>query len=265
MALPPYYSSLGPFRETFRSGHPLLTYHHVGPRPRGARLKGLYVSGRLFAGQIEELKTEGFSTPAYDNLLVSKPKQFEAEKHIFLTFDDGFGDVFEHALPLLQKHQFGGIEFIVADLIGKTSEWQERKDDVPGLLMDRTQLREWLAAGNDIGSHSLTHPFLTRIPVANAREEISASKKKLEDWFGRPVRHFCYPFGDWNQSIRDLVVEAGYETACTTEFGVNQLDSDPFALKRITARYPSRSLKTLRRWLGRRREAKTKSTTNGHE
>jgi peptidoglycan/xylan/chitin deacetylase (PgdA/CDA1 family) len=255
MALPPYYSCLGPFRETFRSGHALLTYHHVGPRPRGARLKGLYLSDRLFARQVEELRNQGFSTPPYDSLLTRSST--EAEDRVFLTFDDGFCDVFEHALPLLQKQQFLAIEFIVVDLVGKTSEWQRRNDDVPGPLMSRSQIKEWLAAGNEIGSHTLTHPFLTRIPPAEAREEITASKKKLEDWFGRSIRHFCYPFGDWNQAVRDLVVEAGYETACTTQFGVNQASFDVFALKRVTARYPSRSLKSLRGWLKRRWAART--------
>ena len=53
---PRYYSSLGPFRKLFATGDALLTYHHVGPRPRGVRLKGLYVSPKLFAQQMAELK-----------------------------------------------------------------------------------------------------------------------------------------------------------------------------------------------------------------
>ena len=249
MALPPYYSCLAPFRKVFRSGLALLTYHHVGPRPGRARLKGLYVSPRLFGRQLAEWRAEGFSAPPYDSLFTSAEP---GQQRVFLTFDDGFCDVFEHALPLLREHRFRAIEFIVADLLGKTSQWQERDDDTPGPLMDKAQLNQWLAAGNEIGSHSLSHPFLTKIPAARAREEITASKKKLEDLFGRPVRHFCYPFGDWNEAVRHLVAEAGYETACTTEFGVNPPDADRFTLRRITARYPSRSLKSLRAWVRRR-------------
>jgi peptidoglycan/xylan/chitin deacetylase (PgdA/CDA1 family) len=233
----------------FRTGHALLTYHHVGPRPRRARLKGLYVSPRLFARQLGELRAEGYSAPTYDSVFgPTKP----GEQRVFLTFDDGFRDVFEHALPLLQTHHCHAIEFIVADLIGKSSEWQVRDDDTPGRLMDKAQIDEWLAAGNEIGSHTLSHPFLTRVSPTKAREEIIASKKKLEDVFGQPILHFCYPYGDWNQVVRDFVAEAGYETACTTEFGVNTADADRLTLKRITARYPSRSLKTLRAWVKRR-------------
>ena len=119
--------------------------------------------------------------------------------------------------------------------------------------MDEAQIREWLAAGHEIGSHTLTHPFLTRISPQRAREEISASKKKLEDRFGRPVRHFCYPYGDWNPAVRDLVMAAGYETACTTEFGVNTGATPPFELKRILARYQSISFKALKERLTRAR------------
>jgi peptidoglycan/xylan/chitin deacetylase (PgdA/CDA1 family) len=91
----------------------------------------------------------------------------------------------------------------------------------------------------------LTHPWLTQLPVAQATEEISASKRKLEDLFGRPVEHFCYPYGDWNPAVRDLVAAAGYRTACTTEAGINTAETDVLGLKRLTARYRSRSLKAF--------------------
>ena len=239
-ALPEYYSSLAPFRNALNSGRGVLMYHHVGPRPRAARIKGLYVGTELFKRQIAELSNAAFSTPAYNGVLTN----CGAGPEVFLSFDDGFCDVFHNAFPVLTQHGFRAIQFVVADLFGKTSEWQIPSGDVPGPLMDGAQIKEWLAAGNEIGSHTLTHPRLTQIPVAQAREEITASKKKLEDQFGRKIHHFCYPYGDYNPAVRELVREAGYRTACTTEFGVNVAGTSPFALKRITARYKSRSLKT---------------------
>jgi peptidoglycan/xylan/chitin deacetylase (PgdA/CDA1 family) len=242
---PRYYSSLAPFRDLFATGHALLTYHHVGPRPRGVRLKGLYVSSNLFAQQMTELATEGFETIAFGKVLSTQARP----KQVFITFDDGFVDVFENALPLLREHDFRSIQFLVADLLGKRSEWQMSSGEVPGILMDNAQIKDWLASGQEIGSHTLTHPRLTKISPSQAREEISGSKKKLEDTFGRPVEHFCYPYGDWNPAVRDIVAEAGYSSACITKFGVNTTDADPFALKRITVRYPSRKLKNLGAWL----------------
>ena len=248
--VPPYFTSLKPFAGLFATGMPSLMYHKLGPRPRGVRLKGLYVSGSLFDRQLSELRAAGFATPAY-----GRPTSLEGNpgRSIALTFDDGFANVFEHGLEPLARHGFRAVEFLVANLIGGCNEWEMQEGEARQSMMDETQVKEWLAAGNEIGSHTLTHSFLTRLSLKAAKEEITASKKKLEDRFGRPVRHFCYPYGDWNPAVRDQVIAAGYETACTTDFGVNTRATPPFELKRILARYQSISFKALKERLTRAR------------
>ena len=240
--MPTYYHSLKPFEKTFQAGVPVLTYHKLGPRPRGARLKGLYVGEKLFARQLAELREADFSTPPLSQLF---PVEKNSPRQIALTFDDGFANVLRHGLTPLAENHFCAIQFLVADLLGKSNEWELREGEAREELMDVPQIRDWLASGHDIGSHTGTHPFLAKIPVAQAREEIFASKKKLEDLFGRVIEHFCYPYGNWNEAVRDLVAEAGYKTAFTTASGVNLPGENPFALKRFTARYPSRNLKAL--------------------
>ena len=247
MATPHYYTSLGEFRGLFVTGNPVLTYHKVGPRPRGARLKGLYVSPALFARQLGDLRAAGYRSGPLGN--AAAPVQ---AGRIVLTFDDGFVNVLEHALAPLRSNGFSAIQFLVADLLGKTNEWEAVAGERTEPLMDAAQVREWLAAGHDIGSHTLSHPFLTQLSRDTAREEISASKKKLEDLFGRAIEHFCYPYGDWNPAVRDLVIEAGYRTACTTTNGVNTAADSPFELKRLTARYRSRSMRSLVAWFRER-------------
>lgn len=244
-----YYHSLAPFREWFKTGVPVLTYHKLGPRPRGARIKGLYLSQTLFSRQLAELRKAGFAAISLGAITGA---QVHLPRRIALSFDDGFSNVHRYGLDPLACCQFRAIEFLVADLIGKSNEWEQGQGEVRERLMDAAQVREWLAAGHEIGSHTLRHPFLTQVPMAEAREEIVASKKKLEDMFACPVEHFCYPYGDWNEKVRDLAQEAGYQTACTTEIGINTSRTPPLLLKRITARYPSRRLSSwLRRWLGR--------------
>jgi len=242
MSLPHYYSTLRPFRAAFRSGHPVLTYHHVGPRPSGARIKGLYVSPKLFAQQTSELRAAGFSSAA---LAAIRSAPSDSNSRFFVTFDDGFRDVWEHALPVLKLQRCSGTIFLVSELLGKTNEWQQRAGDVTMPLMDAAQVRDWLAAGQEIGSHTQTHPRLTQLPASKAQEEIVASKRSLEDRFGVAIEHFCYPYGDWNETVRDLVIAAGYKTACTTTTGVNTAGTSAFELMRFTARYPSRNLKAI--------------------
>ena len=245
---PDYYTSLAPFAELFQTGVPILMYHKLGPRPARARLKGLYVSERLFAKQLAELRAAGFTSGA---LPATPAARDNHDRRIVLTFDDGFRNVLEHGLAPLAQNQFRAIQFLLPNYLGKTNEWDLPAGEAPAPLMDAAQVREWLAAGHEIGSHTLTHPWLTRIPRAEAREQIIASRKKLEDLFGVTVEHFCYPYGDWNPAVRDLAAEAGYRTACTTSFGVNTAATLPLALNRIMARYASRNWRSFRARLAR--------------
>lgn len=251
-SLPEYYSGLGPFRSWFGAGVPILMYHKLGPRPRGARLKGLTVGAPLFERQLAELRAAGFQSALPGNLRLGADN---ASRQIVITFDDGFQNVLEYGLEPLAAHGFQAIQFLVADALGKTNAWDAPLGEVQEPIMDAPAVRDWLKAGHQIGAHSLSHPYLTRLETARAREEIVSSKSKLEDLFGLPIRHFCYPYGDWNASVHDLVCEAGYETACTTDWGLNTAATDRLALKRIMGRYPSRGLRAMLGWLRRRLRA----------
>ena len=244
---PNYYTSLAPFRALFAAGTPCLTYHKLGPRPRGVRLKGLYVGERLFKKQLAELRRARFASVQPD-LLANN--QDDTQKKICLSFDDGFANALQYGLEPLRENGFRAIQFLVADHIGGFNVWDLPVGEIQERLMDEQQIKDWLAAGHEIGSHTLSHPYLTRIPAQSARTEIFDSKKKLEDRFGVPIRHFCYPYGDRNSAVRDLIQQAGYQTACTTELGVNTSRTSPFELKRFMARYQSLSLKTIKARLG---------------
>jgi peptidoglycan/xylan/chitin deacetylase (PgdA/CDA1 family) len=206
----------------------------------------MYVSTKLFARQLSELKTASFTSGSLSDW------NAPAAKKVVITFDDGYVNVLQYGLDLLREAGLTAIQFLPANLLGKCNEWDVPLGETREPIMDASQVREWLSAGQDIGSHSLSHPHLTQLTRARAHEEISASRKKLEDLLGRQIEHFCYPYGDWNEAVRDLVQEAGYTTACTTDPGLNEPAGSPFALKRFTARYASRNLKGTWAWLRRK-------------
>ncbi len=244
MTPPTTYTDLKYFAELFTTGVPILTYHKLGPRPPGTRLRGMYISERLFRSQLSELRAAGF-TSALPTDAVGVGKRND-QSRIVLSFDDGYVNVLRHGLAALDKFGFKAIQFIVADQIGGHNVWDEIEGEVREPLMSYEDLRSWLAAGHELGSHTLSHARLTEVPVQQAREEITASKKLLEDLFGIPVHHFCYPYGAWNPRVRDWVQEAGYRTASSCEFGVNGAGQDPFVLRRIQTRYRSWGLRGLR-------------------
>jgi len=70
-----------------------------------------------------------------------------------------------------------------------------------------------LSENFEIGSHTLTHPYLTKIPISDAEREITESKKRLEKILGREVVGLSYPSGDHNDEIARLAEEAGYKYA----------------------------------------------------
>jgi peptidoglycan/xylan/chitin deacetylase (PgdA/CDA1 family) len=237
------YSALRPFRQSFMEGMPILAYHKMGPLPSATKMKSLYVDEGLFVWQMRDLHRAGFAMRSLDSWRKnSRPKR----RRVILTFDDGSRTVLRHALPALAQHEIMATQFLVADAIGGTNHWDVRsRGEAPDALMDTSEVRDWLSAGQEIGSHTLTHRNLTAIPESEAKEEIVASKKKLEDLFGIAIRHFCYPYGKWSHRVRDLVEGAGYATAVTLDFGVNTEARDPFALRRIGAKHPSRSIRNL--------------------
>lgn len=213
---------LAPYRSIFREGVPILTYHTIG--------KPSEVVPSVFERQLKEFYEAGFYTTRLDRW-----GDFEgpSNRQFVITFDDGSASVFQYAHGLLGKFGFSGIQYLVVNFIGKKNEWAIEGPEAGDVLMDEDEVRAWLAAGHEVGSQTLTHPHLARLDLKQVREEIFSSKKKLEDMFGVPIRHFCYPYGSWRQWVRDLVEEAGYETAVTTDPGVCMNVTDPFVLPRL--------------------------------
>jgi peptidoglycan/xylan/chitin deacetylase (PgdA/CDA1 family) len=238
-SLPDYYTELAPFADLFPEGRAILCYHKIAAPPRKARIKGLYLDPTLFSRQLEELSSSGFISD-----LPFLPAGTE-KKALTITFDDGFLNNLTEAVPRMHKCNIRAINYLVADRIGQTSDWEAREGGEADPLMNESQIKEWLSAGHWIGAHTCTHPRLSLLSRDQAKEEIFASKKRLEDLFGLPVEHFAYPFGDYSQTTVELVREAGFKTACTMHRGINLPNTSRFELKRWTARYESRNLRNL--------------------
>jgi peptidoglycan/xylan/chitin deacetylase (PgdA/CDA1 family) len=241
-------------RQLSRRGMTILTYHRIGAPPAQAVDPFLYDSAAELNTHLTMAKDRGLTLTPFSEAV--NQENFRPDT-LCVTFDDGFTSVLQHALPVLQCHKAKAIQFIVAGQVGKKNHWDAHKGDSIEPLMDWFQIREWLAAGMEIGSHSMTHPNLKKLKAAEAREEVTASKKLLEDKLGMAIHHFCYPHGGWNPVVRDLVIDAGYKSACAVRPGVAESRSDLWALPRIaplTSWRLVRKIKhrTLRRFRGHR-------------
>jgi peptidoglycan/xylan/chitin deacetylase (PgdA/CDA1 family) len=210
---------------------PALMYHHVGPSHPGTH-RELTVSPTQFERQIRWLARWGYTgiRPS-DWLRWRREGTGLPRKPILITFDDGYAETAEYALPILRRYGFGAAVFVVTERIGGTNTWDEAEGRGTLQLMTAEQIRHWAAEGIEFGAHSRTHADLTQLPAHKCAAETSGSKSDLETLLGAPVVSFAYPYGHVSESVRDLV-RAEFDLAFGVDEGLNCLSGDPHLLKR---------------------------------
>jgi CelD/BcsL family acetyltransferase involved in cellulose biosynthesis/peptidoglycan/xylan/chitin deacetylase (PgdA/CDA1 family) len=111
----------------------------------------------------------------------------------------------------------------------------EDNGELSDLMLTWEHIREMQRSDISFGSHTLTHPVLSKLSAERAEEEIYQSKKIIEERLGTPVNLFAYPFGkrhDFTAETKMMIKAAGYCCALTTIFGTNRINQDPFEWKR---------------------------------
>jgi peptidoglycan/xylan/chitin deacetylase (PgdA/CDA1 family) len=203
-----------------------LMFHGIS-EPRTREEAAYSIAPRRFHGLMRWFRTMGYNTlKVADWLSDSIPA-----KRVLLTFDDGCDDLSTELLPIVVEHHYTPIVFLVADLIGGTNLWDQAKGLRARQLLTLEQIREMQRYGMEFGSHSATHPLLTKLSDNQLRSEVADSKHRLEDLLGVEVLSFAYPYGAVDERVRVAVAEAGYQLAFTAEPGTN-LENDPLLQRR---------------------------------
>ncbi len=212
----------------------ILMYHNIGNPAGRAALRSLYVTPRMFGFQMWYLKTAGFRVVPLGKILEFVEGRNSDDKLVALTFDDGFCDFYENAYPVLKSYGYPSTVFLVSDFIGKENLWER-----PGYstrLLGWDMIMEMKDGCVTFGSHTRTHPFLRGLSDDILRREVRESKSVLEERLGRGVEFFCYPYGDYDDTVVDAVRKAGYHGAVTTKRGPVYEGDDPFGMRRTFIR-----------------------------
>lgn len=212
---------------------PILVYHQIDAAPpKGAVFRSLYVSPGAFARQMALLRWMG-----YQGLSMNKLRPYlqgeRTGKVVGITFDDGYLNNLQHALPVLQRHGFSSTCYVVSDLSGQTNLWDADVGIAQTRLMDDAQMRTWVMGGQGIGAHTRQHAHLNALDETAAWNEIGGCKTALEQRLQTPVTDFCYPYGEYNPSHVAMVREAGFLTATTTQRGRCAVGGDLLQLARV--------------------------------
>jgi len=211
---------------------PILMYHSIGDMPKGTTMRSLHVPPKRFHFQMRMLQWLGYRGLSMGELL----PYLRGEKNgkvVGITFDDGYRNNLIEALPVLKQFGFSATCYIISQQVGGVNQWDLKKGIPKNPLMNENEIGNWITEGMEIGSHTQNHVRLTQCSRATAVKEIAQSRSDLEEQFGIPVHHFCYPWGDYNNSIQQITSDAGYITATTTQRGRSTHHANLLALPRV--------------------------------
>ena len=315
-----------------RYGIYILSYHHVVPDAGTSRHD---VTTSQLDAHLAFVK-KWFRIISLDEAVVLLAGAPLDHDYLVITFDDGYEDNYERALPLLRRHAVPATIFLIAGLIGSdATPWYdacrvyfpllslvdlsgadsavrplmtklvtvmtgrgvlerrldralsvmksaapearaailellrqrhgraEEHDEIRRFrLMRWDHVREMARHGVSFGCHTMTHPMLPALSVAQIETEIRQSRAVIEQRLGTGCRTFAFPNGDFDDRSGDVLRALGFRAACTQVFGANRPGADPFRLRRIGVGRASRYLLAaklsglfapiyaLRKWLG---------------
>ncbi len=179
---------------------PILEYHVLGPAPSDEPYPDLYVTRPDFHKQMDWLDEHGYEAVTLEQvedawyrggMLPPKP--------VVLSFDDGYRPQFTYALPELRRHGWAGVLNLKA----------EGSDLYP------SNVEAMIAAGWELAAHTIHHLDLTELDAAQLKEEVAGSRAILQREYGVPVKNFCYPAGQFDETVVAAVEAAGYVGATT--------------------------------------------------
>jgi peptidoglycan/xylan/chitin deacetylase (PgdA/CDA1 family) len=196
---------------------PILEYHVLGHPPEGAPYPELYVGRTDFEEQMDWLEENGYQAVTLEQ--VQEAWYHEGKlppKPIVLSFDDGYRPQFTFALPTLRKHGWAGVLNLKAE----------------GSDLYESNVKAMIAAGWELAAHTIHHLDLTELGPEELEEEVAGSRKLLQKEFKVPVNNFCYPAGQFDETVIEAVEAAGYTGATTEISGFAEKDK-PFELARL--------------------------------
>jgi peptidoglycan/xylan/chitin deacetylase (PgdA/CDA1 family) len=188
------------------AGVPILAFHKVDSRFEFGLTR---ITPRGFRKVLDFLCRLGYNTVPLAALCGrDEPLPF---KPVVLTFDDSYESLARNALPLMQERGYMATVFVITGYVGLLNTWDVNLGGLRFRHLSWDELKSLSEAGWEIGSHTVSHPDLTRIPTARLRSELVDSKRDLEDRLGRPTRFVSFPFGRYNERVLDAMRESGYD------------------------------------------------------
>lgn len=216
-----------------RNAAVIVAFHRVDNADRSDTLT---VDARMFERYCMFFRRH-FRVVSLREIVQKLERGLEPNRELAITFDDGYRDNYDNAMPVLEKLSLPATFFVVSQWVGTdvVPRWDERRG-VRHPWMTWDQVRSLHRRGFEIGAHTQHHVDLGQVDANEARDEIVGARLSLERQLASRVDLFAYPYGGRNNitnSNRALVKAARFRCCCSNFGGVNGPDTDPFDLLRI--------------------------------
>lgn len=225
--------------EQLRTGErravPILLYHAVTDGP-GDAIAPFAVPPAEFERQLDHIVEAGYRCITFSQLVDEFARSdgnhgAAPENTVVITFDDGYADFAEHALPALRERKLSSTLYV-------TTGWLQgngpREPGPSDRMLEWSQLPELAAEDVEIGAHSHSHPQLDTLRSAVLRDEMVRPKELLEDLLGERVRSVAYPHGYNGPRVRRAAHEAGYDSGAAVRNRLSPTGEDVFRYSRLT-------------------------------
>lgn len=211
-----------------------LTYHSVAERGPSF----LTVPPDQFERQLDHYARRGLRSGGREEL-AALAAGGAGNANLFITFDDGYRDNFEAALPLLRERGVKAFVFVLPPAVdeGGPLSWPGVEDDVattPETMRSLTweMAGEMAEGGFEIGSHGLRHASLPTLGDEELRQELSDSRRRIAERLGS-CETLAYPFGDWDARVARAAADCGYSLAFTQPTKTGQRGATPLTIPRV--------------------------------
>lgn len=226
---------------------PVLLYHSVSESPPGW-IAPFTVTQATFARHLDLIGRSGRQALTVSSLVARRRAGDSCEQAVVITFDDGYADFANEALPTLMAAGLPATLYLTTGALRGCETLRAWEPLTESPLLSWSQLPGIEAAGIELGAHTRTHRLLDLLSTAEARAEIEGSRADLEDALGHPVESLAYPHGHANRRVRLLARAAGFSSATAVRNALSPADDDPYRIARLTVT-ASTADRTMEAWL----------------
>jgi peptidoglycan/xylan/chitin deacetylase (PgdA/CDA1 family) len=212
---------------------PILVYHVIETPQPGTPNLDLWVEPADFQAEMAWLSQQGYTAVTLDRWWAAwHGGPALPPRPIVISLDDGFRGWYTQAYPVLSGLGWPAVFNVTLNHVGRLQRPAAGGPTRAQWQLQPYMIRELVAAGWELDSHTMTHPWLTALAPVELTAELTQSRTVLQG-YGAPIDFLCYPYGSYNAAVIAAARQAGYLGATTLRDGVASSAQNPFALPRI--------------------------------